>query len=151
MKPFVFEISTPVTATPEALYAFHENPQNIHLIAPRSLIVQQVVCAPHAKAGDTFRIEARQFGLPIRWTGQWEKADSPHLLVDTALSSPFAFWRHSHSFSKHPQGGLLTDRVEYLLKGGFAGALASRWVLPWIFAGMFRSRHAATRRYFKRQ
>jgi ligand-binding SRPBCC domain-containing protein len=41
--------------------------------------------------------------------------------------------------------------VEYLLKGGFAGAMVSRWVLPWIFAGMFRARHAATRGYFKRQ
>ncbi len=151
MKPIIFELSTALTATPEALYAFHENPQNIPLIAPRSLIVQRVVCAPHAKPGDTFRIEARQFGLPIRWTGQWEKADAPHMLVDTAISSPFTFWRHSHRFDKHSQGSLLTDRVEYLLKGGFVGSLVSRWILPLVFAGMFRARHAATRRYFRHQ
>ncbi len=151
MKPFVFESSTPVTTTPEALYEFHENPENIRLIAPSTLTVQDIECERQARPGGTFRIRARQFGLPIRWTGQWEKAEAPGLLVDTALSSPFAIWRHSHIFSPHPQGALLTDRVEYLLKGGFAGRLVSRWILPLVFAGMFRSRHEATRQHFSNQ
>jgi ligand-binding SRPBCC domain-containing protein len=115
------------------------------------LTVQEITCQKQARPGGTFRIRARQFGLPIRWTGQWEKAEAPGLLVDTALSSPFAIWRHSHIFSKHPQGALLTDRVEYLLKGGFAGRIVSRWILPLVFAGMFRSRHEATRRHFSNQ
>ena len=151
MKPFVFESSTPVTTTPEALYEFHENPENMRLIAPSTLTVQDIECERQARPGGTFRIRARQFGLPIRWTGQWEKAEAPGLLVDTALSSPFAIWRHSHIFSPHPQGALLTDRVEYLLKGGFAGWIVSRWILPLVFAGMFRSRHEATRRHFSNQ
>jgi len=151
MKPFVFESSTPVATTPETLYEFHENPENMRLIAPSTLTVQEIDCEKQARPGGTFRIRARQFGLPIRWTGRWEKAEAPGLLVDTALSSPFAIWRHSHIFSKHPQGALLTDRVEYLLKGGFAGRIVSRWILPLVFAGMFRSRHEATRRHFSNQ
>jgi ligand-binding SRPBCC domain-containing protein len=151
MKPFVFESSTPVTTTPEALYEFHENPENMRLIAPSTLTVQDIDCERQARPGGTFRIRARQFGLPIRWTGQWEKAEAPWLLVDTALSSPFAIWRHSHIFSQHPRGALLTDRVEYLLKGDFAGRIVSRWILPLVFAGMFRSRHEATRRHFSNQ
>lgn len=151
MKPFVFESSTPVATTPETLYEFHENPENMRLIAPSTLTVQEIDCEKQARPGGTFGIRARQFGLPIRWTGQWEKAEAPGLLVDTALSSPFAIWRHSHIFSKHPQGALLTDRVEYLLKGGFAGRIVSRWILPLVFAGMFRSRHEATRRHFSNQ
>jgi ligand-binding SRPBCC domain-containing protein len=151
MKPFVFESSTPVATTPETLYEFHENPENMRLIAPSTLTVQEIDCERQARPGGTFRIRARQFGLPIRWTGRWEKAEAPGLLVDTALSSPFAIWRHSHIFSKHPQGALLTDRVEYLLKGGFAGRIVSRWILPLVFAGMFRSRHEATRRHFSNQ
>jgi ligand-binding SRPBCC domain-containing protein len=151
MKPFVFESSTPVATTPETLYEFHENPENMRLIAPSTLTVQEIDCEKQARPGGTFHIRATQFGLPIRWTGQWEKAEAPGLLVDTALSSPFAIWRHSHIFSKHPQGALLTDRVEYLLKGGFAGRIVSRWILPLVFAGMFRSRHEATRRHFSNQ
>jgi len=121
------------------------------LIAPHSLAVQEIICQKQARAGETFRIRATQFGLPIRWTGQWEKAEAPSLLVDTALSSPFAIWRHSHIFSPHHEGALLTDSVEYLLKGGLAGQLVSRWILPLVFAGMFRSRHEATRRHFSNQ
>lgn len=151
MKPFVFESSTPVATTPEALYVFHENPGNMRLIAPSTLTVQEIECETRARPGATFRIRARQFGLPIRWTGEWEKAEAPRLLVDTARSSPFAIWRHSHIFESHPHGALLTDRVEYLLKGGLAGWLVSRWVLPILFAGMFRSRHEATRRHFSNQ
>ena len=113
--------------------------------------MQEIICQKQARAGETFRIRATQFGLPIRWTGQWEKAEAPSLLVDTALSSPFAIWRHSHIFSPHPEGALLTDHVEYLLKGGLAGRLVSRWILPLVFAGMFRSRHEATRRHFSNQ
>ena len=123
----------------------------MRLIAPSTLTVQEIDCERQARPGGTFRIRARQFGLPIRWTGQWEKAEAPGLLVDTALSSPFATWRHSHIFSQHPQGALLTDRVEYLLKGGFAGRIVSRWILPLVFAGMFRSRHEATRQHFSNQ
>jgi ligand-binding SRPBCC domain-containing protein len=151
MKPFVFESSTPVATTPETLYEFHENPENMRLIAPTTLTVEEITCQKQAKAGETFRIRARQFGLPIRWTGQWEKAEAPSVLVDTALRSPFAIWRHSHIFNAHPEGSLLTDRVEYLLKGGLPGRLMSRWILPLVFAGMFRSRHEATRRHFLNQ
>jgi ligand-binding SRPBCC domain-containing protein len=151
MKPFVFESSTPVATTPETLYEFHENPENMRLIAPSTLTVQEIDCEKQARPGGTFRIRARQFGLPIRWTGQWEKAEAPSVLVDTALSSPFAIWRHSHIFSAHPEGSLLTDRVEYLLKGGLAGRIVSRCILPLVFAGMFRSRHEATRRHFSNQ
>ncbi|MFY8268699.1 MAG: SRPBCC family protein [Terrimicrobiaceae bacterium] len=151
MKPFHFQASTPVTTTPEALFAFHENPRNISLIAPPSLRLHEVACDERAVQGGTFRIRASQFGLPIDWTGKWEKASPPGLLVDTAVQSPFAIWRHSHIFESHPRGALLTDSVDYLLKGGLAGSLASRLVLPLVLGVIFRARHAATRRYFEGQ
>jgi ligand-binding SRPBCC domain-containing protein len=42
----------------------------------------------------------------------------------------------------------MTDQVEYLLKGGWLGALASGLVMPLIFAAMFHARHKATRDWF---
>ncbi|MEI8294204.1 MAG: hypothetical protein WCG66_09475 [bacterium] len=151
MKTFLFEASTPVATSQESLYHFHENPENMRQIAPHSLVVKEIACQKRARRGETFRIRASQFGLPIHWTGQWEKVEEPRLLVDTAIHSPFDFWRHSHIFSPHAVGTLLTDRVEYLLKGGFAGWLVSGLVLPVVFAGMFSARHKATRRHFAPQ
>ena len=151
LKPYTYQRSTPLRATPAEVFAFHENPRNIARIAPPSLRIQSVECHEKAAPGGTFRIRASQFGLPIDWTGRWEEVESPRLLVDGALRSPFAHWRHSHIFEPHPEGTLMTDRVECLLKGGTAGALATRLALPLVFTGMFRARHAATRRFFSRQ
>ena len=149
-RPVRFERSVEVSASAEDLFRFHENPENISKIAPASLRVREVVCDRTARTGGVFKIRASQFGLPIRWTGMWERVEEPGALVDTALESPFAVWHHSHLFETVEGGCRMTDRVEFLLKGGIAGWLASRIVMPFVFAGMFRARHAATRRWFSK-
>lgn len=146
----VFERSVSVPASAEELFRFHENPENIVKIAPASLRVESVECERKAREGGIFRIRASQFGLPIRWTGMWEQVDFPRALVDTAVHSPFAFWRHSHLFDLQANGCRMTDRVEFLLKGGWAGRVVSRLVMPLVFAAMFRARHAATVRWFSK-
>jgi ligand-binding SRPBCC domain-containing protein len=150
MKPMAYERSVDVPATPEELFRFHENPRNISKIAPASMRVESVECEESARTGGLFKIRASQFGLPIRWTGKWEAVESPSLLLDIALDSPFAIWRHSHIFEDAPAGCRMTDRVEFLLKGGCLGSLVSRLAMPVFFAGMFRARHAATRRFFSK-
>lgn len=148
MTPHLFQASTRVSASPEALFSFHENPDNIRKIAPASLRIRSVACAPVAVEGEEFRIRAAQFGMPIDWTGRWERVERPGMLVDAGVKSPFAVWRHSHVFEADGEGSVMTDRVEYLLKGGVVGRWVSRWVLPLVFREMFRARHEATRRYF---
>jgi ligand-binding SRPBCC domain-containing protein len=150
MKPFVYERSVEIPASAEELFRFHENPRNISKIAPASLRVESVECEETARAGGIFKIRASQFGLPIRWTGKWETVEAPRLLLDIALDSPFAVWRHSHIFEDSSGGSRMTDRVEFLLKGGWLGSLVSQFAMPVFFAGMFRSRHAATRRFFSK-
>lgn len=148
MKSSLFKKSTILKASCERVFAFHESPKNISKIAPASLHVHEVTCDDSAVNGGIFRISASQFGLPIRWVGQWERVEKPSLLVDTSLVSPFAVWRHSHIFEPHPEGCVMTDRVEHRLKGGFLGAMISRFILPLFFMAMFHGRHVATRRFF---
>lgn len=150
MKPVIFERSVEIPASAGELFHFHENPRNISKIAPASLKIEAVDCEETARPGGIFRLRARQFGLPIRWTGKWEAVEQPRLLLDVALDSPFTVWRHSHIFENTPGGCRMTDRVEFLLKGGWAGGLVSRWAVPLFFLGMFRARHAATRRFFSK-
>jgi ligand-binding SRPBCC domain-containing protein len=150
MKASIFEKSTILKASCEHVFAFHESPKNISKIAPSSLHVHEVACDDSAVTGGIFRIRASQFGIPIHWVGQWDQVEKPSLLVDTSLASPFAIWRHSHIFAPHPEGCLMTDRVEHRLKGGFLGAMVSRFLLPMFFAAMFHARHVATRRFFAR-
>lgn len=146
----LFQRSVEVPSTPEELFRFHENPENIPKIAPVSLRVESVECERTAREGGIFRIRASQFGLPIRWTGMWERVEFPRALVDTAIRSPFSFWRHSHVFEPLGEGCRMTDRVEFLLRGGWIGGVVSRLAMPIVFAAMFRARHAATVRWFSR-
>jgi ligand-binding SRPBCC domain-containing protein len=144
----LFTRSTRVSATPEELYRFHENPHNLRLISPPGLRILEIKANEAAKPGEEFSIAVRQGPFTLRWTGRWETAEGPRLLVDTGVKCPFAQWHHHHLFEPHPEGALLTDRVEFRLPwhlGGPAGDVFCRMV---VFPRMFEARHAATRRRF---
>ena len=153
MKTFsLFERSVRLDAPPAQVYAFHEDPRNITKISPPSLRVEKVECSVPARAGEEFRLQVRQFGLPIGWTGVWEEVVPVERLVDGARKSPFSHWRHSHLFSPLENGGgtLMTDRVEYALR--FGPVPVSRFldatVMRVVFTLMFLGRHKATRAFF---
>ena len=144
----LFERSVLLTAPPEEVYAFHEDPRNIVKISPPSLRVEKVECTVPARAGEEFRLRVSQFGLPLEWIGYWDEAVPCSRLVDGARKSPFCHWRHHHLFAEAPGGTLMTDRVEYALPFGIIGRLLDRTVMMMVFAAMFAARHRATRKYF---
>ena len=147
----VFTRSSPMPATPEELFLFHENPHNLRHISPPGMHILEICAGQSAQPGEEFSIAVRQGPLTLRWTGRWETAESPRQLTDTGVRCPFALWRHSHIFEPHPEGALLTDRVEFRLPwllGGPAGDLVCQLM---IFPRMFASRHAATRDCFARR
>jgi len=146
----VFIRSTRVSASPEELFRFHENPHNLRRIAPPGLRILGIRAGERAQPGEEFSIAVQQGPLTLRWTGCWETVEAPRLLIDTGVRCPFALWRHHHIFEPHPEGSLLTDRVEFRLPwylGGPVGDLFCRLV---VFPRMFAARHAATRDWFQR-
>ena len=144
----VFTRSTLVSATPEELYRFHENPHNLRRISPPGMRILEIRAGEMARVGEEFTVAVRQGPLTLRWTGRWETATAPRLLVDTGVKCPFALWRHHHIFEPHADGTRMTDRVEFRLPwhlGGPVGDLVCRWL---VFPRMFAARHAATRASF---
>ncbi len=150
MKTTIFQKSTIIDAPIEAVYAFHENPHNLTKISPSSLKVRRIDANSEAVAGETFRVEASQFFVPIKWEGVWDRAEHPNALWDRALKSPFASFRHQHNFESLDIGRRtrMTDRVEYALPGGAIGRLLSETVIRVVFGMTFAARHRATRNYF---
>jgi ligand-binding SRPBCC domain-containing protein len=145
---YVFQKSVALAASPEEVFAFHENPSNLAKISPRSLRIRKITCAPKAVPGGRFEVSVSQFGLPVDWIGVWVRVEQPGILVDEAERSPFRFWRHSHIFEAAEGGCLMTDRVEAELPGG---RLISALVVPLILGPMFRARHRATREWFAKK
>jgi len=142
---YVFQKSVALAASPQEVFAFHENPSNLVKISPGSLKIRKITCAPIAACGGRFEVSVSQLGLPVDWLGVWVRVEPPGLLVDEAEKSPFRFWRHSHIFEAADGGCLMTDRVEAELAGG---RLLSAFVLPLVLGPMFRARHRATREWF---
>lgn len=145
-----FTLSSPVPATPEELFRFHENPHNLRRISPPGLRILEIQAAAAAKPGGEFTVRVRQGPLTLRWKGRWETVAAPGLLVDAGLECPFALWRHHHIFAPHPDGALLTDRVEFRLPWNLGGPLADFVCRLVILPRMFAARHAATRAWFVR-
>jgi ligand-binding SRPBCC domain-containing protein len=147
----VFERSTWLAAPPAAVYAFHENPRNLEKISPPSLRLIRIEAEPTARIGERFRLVARQFGLPIDWTGEWLVVEPPRRLVDGAVRAPFARFDHEHRFEAEGTGTRMTDRVTYSLLGprwGVISRLVDAFVAGFVLIPMFRMRHVTTRRYF---
>ena len=141
-----------LTASTEQVYAFHENPHNIRLISPAWQVVRVLRGAEVARVEAEFEIEVRLLGLlPLRWRGVWRGANSPGLLVDEALSGPFAYWRHRHHFETVGAGKTrMTDHVSYLFPGGWLGKWFGETVGKIQFHLMFADRQKRTADWFRR-
>ncbi len=148
MKPLVFERSIWLPASPEAVFEFHSNPRNMLKIMPQPERIEILQSAEEAASGGKFEIRIRLPLFTLNWEGVWEVVESPHLLVDGALRSPFRFWRHEHRFDPEKGGTRMTDRVEFLPHWvpGFLAVLA----VPVVLVPMFRSRHHSTLAWFEK-
>ncbi len=144
--PCEFRRSVVLPSPIERVFAFHGDPRNVGKISPAWQSVRVLAGESVPGVGEVFEIEVRLFGfIPLRWRGVWRVVRSPALLVDEALSSPFAYWRHRHEFTalddRHTR---LTDHVTYRFHGGWLG----RWfgesfgrIQFWL---MFADRHRRT-------
>ena len=141
------ELDAPV----ERVFAFHADPHNIPAISPGWQSVEIKEGKPQAHAGEPFEIVVKILGLlRLRWRGVWREAVNPTLLVDEAIHSPFAHWRHQHEFE--PLGGnrtRMTDHVSYQLPGGWPGKWFGETFVRLQFHVMFADRHARTRRWMR--
>lgn len=141
------ELDAPI----ERVFAFHGDPHNIKAISPGWQQVQVEEGRSQPRAGEEFEIVIKFFGLlPLRWRGVWREAKRPDLLVDEALISPFAYWRHQHEFK--PLGSnrtLMTDNVRYQFPGGWVGKWVGETFGRLQFYVMFTDRHARTRRWMR--
>lgn len=148
-SPCRFERSVELNAAVGTVFAFHGDPHNVGKISPRwqRVTVERGDAMP-ARGAD-FQIVVRFFGwLPMTWHGVWKEVQMPGLLVDEALRSPFAFWRHHHEFRAiDERRTLMTDRVEYLFPGGWLGKWFGETLGRLQFHLMFADRHARTRRW----
>lgn len=144
-KMQLYEKKSLIKCSTEALYAFHLDVKNLQKITPKDVKVKLLNVDFVPKEGEVLRLKTLKNFIPMLWEVRIEKMQEPNLLVDVALRSPFAFWKHSHIFSQVDENTCeLKDIVEYSLPFGFFGKVFHYFVEHEL-QKMFMLRHTKTK------
>ena len=108
-----FEKTCLINCDIEKLFAFHLDTNNLKVITPLDTKVELLNkdFIPHE--GGIVKIKSVKNFIPTTWEVKIEKLDSPNILIDIAIKSPFKYWKHSHIFTKKGSRCELKDIVEY--------------------------------------
>jgi ligand-binding SRPBCC domain-containing protein len=132
----------------DAAWRFFQDAHNLEAITPPFLRFAVVTPGPIAMGqGALIEYRLRLHGIRIDWLTRIEIWEPGRRFVDRQIRGPYALWHHTHTFTDHPAGTLMRDRVHYRLPLGILGALAHlalvRHDLEAIFD--FRAREVARR------
>lgn len=139
-----FVKETTISASVEAVFAFHERPDAFERLQPPWERVE-VVQPPTSLDVGTLVI-ARTWVGPIPITIEAEHvAYEPNVrFEDVMRRGPFAHWHHKHLFFREGTRCRLRDEIDYALPLGALGRWAGAWAVQRRLARMFAYRHEVT-------
>lgn len=135
-----------IRATPELVFAFHEQENALELLLPPWESARVIQRATISEVGSRAVIETNTLGLiKTRWVAEHRRYEPPHIFEDVQIQGPFRSWRHCHIITAHPEGATLRDEISYEPPLGFLG----RWLAPILIKRrlrrLFDYRHHVTR------
>ena len=141
----IYERSSLIECQVEELFLFHTDMTNLKAISPKGIKVTLLNEGFVPKEGGVLKLRTVKNFIPIIWEVKIDRLESPNLLVDIAMKSPFKSWKHSHIFTQVDKNLCeLKDRVEYKLPFGFIGSLFNFFV-QYELKKMFEFRHQVTK------
>ncbi len=149
----VIERSVDIAVSASELFRFHLDTRNAPIISPAGARFLAIEGDFPLTLGAEVHLKVRQPPMPVAqdWHIRVDELVPDRLLVDVALRSPFAAWRHEHRFEPlAPALTRMTDHVEYRLPLGRLGALADRLVVRRMLERTFAERQANTRAHMER-
>ncbi|MFL6230996.1 MAG: SRPBCC family protein [Pyrinomonadaceae bacterium] len=146
MSAFVKE--SLIRATPERVFAFHEQPDALQRLTPPWERARVIRHAHISEVGSRAIIETRLFGIiPVRWVARHTVYDPPRLFADVQERGPFRRWHHRHVVLPHADGAILRDEIDYEPPLRMLGRLAEPFLVRPRLEKMFDYRHEVTRRW----
>jgi ligand-binding SRPBCC domain-containing protein len=131
----------------EEVFAFFSDAFNLQRITPDFLSFSIVEPPPIAMfEGQQINYRLKLHGLPIRWRTVITRWDPPRCFIDEQTRGPYKLWRHTHTFTEHNGGTLMTDHVRYQPRGG---RLINRLFVQRRVEQIFRHRQQALEGVFE--
>jgi len=137
-----------IRASPECVFAFHEQPDVLSLLMPPWESARVVQAAKISDVGSQAIIETKIFGpISARWVAEHTVYEPPRLFEDVQVKGPFRSWRHRHIIEPHADGAMLRDEIDYEAPLGFLGRAVAPLLVESRLKKLFEHRHEVTRRW----
>jgi len=115
-----------VEASPEEVFAFHDDPINLTRISPAYLRIAMTDPPSRLRRGTLLRCDIHLGPLRFDWKMEIAEYSPPQRFIDIQREGPFKHYAHTHTFEENTKGTRLIDVVEYELPLGSFTELASR-------------------------
>src|SRR6476620_4946299 len=115
----LFTTESLIHASPERVFAFHEQPNALKMLTPPWESSRVIEAAKISEIGSRAIVETSLFGFRVQWIAEHTVYDPPHVFEDIQIKGPFRHWRHRHLVEPHRDGARLRDEIDYLPPFGF--------------------------------
>jgi hypothetical protein len=137
-----------IRASPERVFAFHEQPEALDLLIPSWESARVIQRAEISNVGARAIIETKVFGpITSLWISEHTVYDPPHVFEDVQIKGPFRSWRHRHIVEPGNDLTLLRDEIDYQPPLGFIGRWFSNFLIEPRLQRLFDYRHRVTREW----
>jgi ligand-binding SRPBCC domain-containing protein len=137
-----------IQASPERVFAFHEQPDALVLLLPPWESARVVQSAKISEVGSRAIVETRILGpVTVQWIAEHTVYEPPHLFEDVQIKGPFRSWCHRHFVEPHNDGATLRDEIDYEPPFGILGRAFAPLVIESRLRKLFSYRHQVTREW----
>ena len=137
-----------IHASPERVFAFHEQAGALELLLPPWESARVIESARISELGARAIVETRIVGpIRVQWIAQHTSYDPPHMFEDIQIKGPFRSWRHRHLIEPHGDGAILRDEIDYEPPLGFIGRALAPLLIERRLRKLFDYRHKVTREW----
>ena len=137
-----------IRATPERVFAFHEQPDVLVLLLPPWESARVIQSAQISQVGSRAIVETRIFGpISVKWIAEHILYEPPHIFEDIQIKGPFRSWRHRHLVEASQDGATLRDEIDYEPPLGLVGRALAPLLIESRLRRLFDYRHQVTREW----
>ena len=137
-----------IHASPERVFAFHEQENALELLLPPWESARIIKSAKISQVGTRATVKMRVLGpISVKWIAEHTLYEPPRLFEDLQISGPFRSWRHRHLVERHQDGATLRDEIDYEAPFGFVGRALAPLLIESRLRKLFDYRHQVTREW----
>ncbi len=137
----VFEASVELACSPEAVFEFLAQPENIRLITPSSVMLVFDAAPQRLSLGARMEFRVQAYGVVRSAVHDVTVWDEPRKFVERQVEGPLGSWEHEHLFEPTLTGTCVTDRITFVPPSGILGLLINERKIREALDDGFGHRH----------